>query len=242
MKRDWDGSVWDVREGVGGGGVSGRRVEGEWRGKVWSLWEDPYFWIRSFYLGRRWVDYRTWLELAESSQGRWVLVQEAVWSIGEKRFLWWYLLRTLFGSVFSFGYQFLVSCVNLVRFSQFSHRVFVRFFAELFNVIRGSSVLRKSFRVLVTLFNRLFGEGLKRVSFRLGVEVINRVGTEGRFVARVLKRSSLFTRVFNWWWHHTNWLAYAGMTNGRWYRIQKWNWWKGTVKWKERRRWYRIDF
>lgn len=90
----------------------------DWAGKVYEIVEDVYFWIKSKPSDKKWKDYKTWLELAEEGGGRWAYIRQVYVGVGERRFLWWWLLRWVVGVVKRVGLEIKGTLVKKFKVEQ----------------------------------------------------------------------------------------------------------------------------
>lgn len=190
----------------------------DWAGKAWELVEDIYYWIKSRRVDKAWRDYKTWLELAEEGDGKWAYVREIVIQVGERRFLWWKLLKQLVGSILGVSFRKFVALLRIVRlpnvFLNFQSKLVVlsRVFIRCQAVLNGFTYLEVIAKVKATIFNVL------NVASRMAIVLAKRIDLSSIKKILISKVATVEITVYNWWQNNTTWQALSDRNNGLWYR------------------------
>jgi len=191
----------------------------DWVGKVWELTESVYYWIKSRKIDKAWRNYKTWLELAEEGDGRWVRVRRVVIQAGEKQFLWWWLLLDqLAGSVLKVFCRKFVILLRRVRllnvFLNFQSKFVVlsRMFFRFQTVLNGFIHLKVVAKVKASVFSVL------SVASRMAIVLAKRIDLFSVKKTLFSKVATMEITTYNWWRNNTTWQALSNRNNGLWYR------------------------
>ncbi|MEM1672471.1 MAG: hypothetical protein QXT86_10530 [Archaeoglobaceae archaeon] len=191
----------------------------DWAGKVWELVEDVYYWIKSKKVNKAWRDYKTWLQLAEEENGRWVRVRRVVIQAGEKQFLWWWLLiDQLTGSVLGVSFRKFVALLRIVRlpnvFLNFQSKFIAlsRMFFRCQAVLNGFIHLEVVAKIKASVFSVL------SIASRMAIVLAKRIDLFSVKKTLFSKVATMEITVYNWWRNNTTWQALSNRNNGLWYR------------------------
>ncbi|MEM4620946.1 MAG: hypothetical protein QW607_12140 [Desulfurococcaceae archaeon] len=191
----------------------------DWAGRVWELVEDVYYWIKNKMVDKAWRNYKTWLQLAEEENGRWVRVRRVVIQAGEKQFLWWWLLLDqLAGSVLGVSFRKFIALLRIIRlpnvFLNFQSKFVV--LSRMFS--RCQAVLNGFIRLEVVAKVKASVSSVLSIASRMAIVLAKRIDLFSVKKTLFSKVATMEITVYNWWRNNTTWQALSDWNNGLWYR------------------------